>query len=1053
MNSKSFAFLSLLATLTTTLPAWADYTFKDGVLTVDGETDLSGKPLTFYGITSMTGVGSFTDSVGGGVLTLDVADGKTIKNYVVASQGVTCGVKFSGKLRLVKTGSGTLNIAGSPDDYATHDFTGGLEIRGGTVTSDKYAAMTKENTQFGQNAVIDVYPNGKIDLASPDHNKTTVNLYGGEITGPIRKYSDTKQCAAKINLEADSTIKPTKQFGVSGPIDLKGHQLLISLVDKLEWKPSSITAGTIVVDKGTVTVVGNVTNSKDANFTMTGTSALALGAFEYVVNDYSNDTSKASSGTGLLKVHGVFTPVTDTFYPCTLVDGSTINLSGKSASWSMVNSSEVAAKFAAGAMVTIDVGARDLDEGMKIVEWPEGTEYAGRKFVLKANGAVSEEYELQVTATGLTVAARGAKVPTATWTGVVDADATKPGNWSWEIESEPTDDMLPNGTTAVVIPWNKLANLNWPETNALSFATVEFSGEKPTEIVVLEGDRDWRGLGAMDIPFELDLKGHKLYILLPGAESTVETTVKSSVEGGELHASVAAGKTYNNTKVTLTDNLTLVKEGEGVFVQSNTAQSYTGGTRIEGGVLATPTADLSAEGVSLFGTVNKVTVAKGGALDPRGSYNWSDYTIVLDGGMISNTVANIGTNNDNTQYNIDSKNVNRRFNPNVTLLDNSTFATTKTYTFFATVDSDGHTLQNWIATDAEVRWQPKTKIGGKPLTMDVTGGGELFILKNCSLYQPTMTLKMTDGWVTMGGDMVVSNYVAASAKNSFDYRNDAAGLTVYGTFTPVTQRFIGCTMQNGSTIDLSEKKDVWSTQGFAWGKGTVDFATGATVTIDVSGRELSDDMRIVEWAATPTNLDGLTFKLDEESKADGYRIKKTDAGLFVKIDTGSELTVAEVIEALSNGKVKVGDKEIDLSDKTAAEINEIMNTSADNGLTVSANLILGIEQEKNGKFEKKPFLKADAGAQTKEDTITFSFGGIDPKFDKADIKYSIDSATSVGGDADGEGWTNLKSEQPFTDKGATATVELPKQDEPAVKYYRVTFEVSEKAVSGDPANQ
>lgn len=76
MNSKSLAFLALLATLTTTLPAWADYTFKDGVLT------------------------------------LDVADGKTVKNYVVASKVVTCGVKFSGKLRLVKTGSGTLNIAG-----------------------------------------------------------------------------------------------------------------------------------------------------------------------------------------------------------------------------------------------------------------------------------------------------------------------------------------------------------------------------------------------------------------------------------------------------------------------------------------------------------------------------------------------------------------------------------------------------------------------------------------------------------------------------------------------------------------------------------------------------------------------------------------------------------------------------------------------------------------------------------------------------------------------------------------------------------------------------
>ena len=170
MNTKLFAFLILLASFTTTLSAWADYTFENGVLTVDGTIDLKGNPLTFEGMTSMTGNGAFTDSVGGAVLTLDLSPGE-IKNGTEA-----CKVKFTGNLRLCKQGLGTLNIASTTSGYETHSFTGGLEIRGGTVTTDKYAAMSKEETQFGKNAVIDVYEGGKIDLASPDHNKTTVNL-------------------------------------------------------------------------------------------------------------------------------------------------------------------------------------------------------------------------------------------------------------------------------------------------------------------------------------------------------------------------------------------------------------------------------------------------------------------------------------------------------------------------------------------------------------------------------------------------------------------------------------------------------------------------------------------------------------------------------------------------------------------------------------------------------------------------------------------------------------------------------------------------------------
>lgn len=884
MNSKSFAFLALLATLTTTLSAWADVTIpvagetvtlqKDETydangasVTVAGKIDLNGHNLTMKNIQGLEGSGEITTK-SYGELHLDVT-----KNFEAKT------VVLSGMVCLVKEGSSTTLTMG----YDSTSYAGGTIIADGTLMIGTKKSTVASNPLLGATgSIITVNEQGIFDVNGKYGFKDVYDivLNGGTLTTTGARTNISKYpFNPKITLKANSTFKTSNEFNFAGTLELGGFALTIEPSDVLHWGPSSVAAGTIILTGTEALQLEGNGDLSEVSFQVGGT--LTLQACNLTVKEYVGNGGLVA-GTGMLNVLERFTPDSDTFYPCTMMNGSTIVIpTTGELPWSTTNSEGQSIKFDAGATVTIDVGTRTFKAGDKIVEWPDGTEYSGRTFKFMVNGAVSEEYELQVSATGLTVASLGAMVPTATWTGEVDADATKPGNWSWEIESEPTDDMLPNGTTAVVIPWNKLANLNWPETNALSFATVEFSDEKPTEIVVLEGDRDWRGLGAMDIPFELDLKGHKLYILLPDAESTVETTVTSSVQGGELHVSVAAGKTYNNTSVALTGNLTLIKEGQGTFVQTLTAQSYSGETLVAEGVLATAGGDMSAEGVSLFGTVKSVKVAAGGALDPRGSYNWSDYTIILDGGMISNTVANIGTNNDNKQYNITSVNVNRRFDPNITLLKDSTFATTKTYTFFATVDSNGHELQNWIATSAEVRWQPKTKTGGEPLTMDITGGGKLFILKNCSLNQPTMTLKMTDGWVTMGGDMVVSNYVAASAMNDFDYKNTNALMKVSGKFTPVTQWFIGCTLENGTTLDLSEQTETWTSKGYS-DHGDVDFDANATVTIEVGDREFKGTEQIVKWSeGSKASAAKATFVLSAAAKAKGYSLSYDENGLYV----------------------------------------------------------------------------------------------------------------------------------------------------------------------------
>ena len=110
-------------------------------------------------------------------------------------------------------------------------------------------------------------------------------------------------------------------------------------------------------------------------------------------------------------------------------------------------------------------------------------------------------------------------------------------------------------------------------------------------------------------------------------------------------------------------------------------------------------------------------------------------------------------------------------------------------------------------------------------------------------------------------------------------------LNVYGVFTPAVGHdyFYGCTMRDGSTIDLSGKEGNWSTtSAFTSGARTVLFADGASVTVNLAGREdllalaKSENPYVVEWAEEPDNV---IFKLDEHTYSRGLRVQKESSGL------------------------------------------------------------------------------------------------------------------------------------------------------------------------------
>ena len=95
------------------------------------------------------------------------------------------------------------------------------------------------------------------------------------------------------------------------------------------------------------------------------------------------------------------------------------------------------------------------------------------------------------------------------------------------------------------------------------------------------------------------------------------------------------------------------------------------------------------------------------------------------------------------------------------------------------------------------------------------------------------------------GTLNVRDYTALYP---YRYGSGSGAMNVYGTFTPADANyFYGCTMQNGSTIDLSAKTVAWNStaKSDANYKRTVEFAPGATVTVNLAGRTLVRGDKII----------------------------------------------------------------------------------------------------------------------------------------------------------------------------------------------------------------
>ena len=535
------------------------------------------------------------------------------------------------------------------------------------------------------------------------------------------------------------------------------------------------------------------------------------------------------------------------------------------------------AVFRKGAKIVIDVTGYDYGD--------YGTVSLGSFSLPDADGGTdildyvttslpaSEGYGVTYNATeGRLEVSRGTKPVAAKWKG--GADAKVASNWEcYDVDGNVINNPAP-------VPGRSVAT------------------------VTLDADLDMRGWGETVFAdgVHIDLKGHSMYVDNLDGTSFANAAFANSVAGttATLDVTVAGRTTVSDSTATISGNIKFVKSGAGTFV-ARVAQSYTGGTEVQGGTLMAGAAGTTSPlGVPADGAAQSdLTVASGATFDLNGNGGWSAYRLVMAGGTVDNSTGKIGATTGtftNVVLTADSK-----FNaPN----HKDWPLTGKDYAPVTIDFGENHTLE--IAIDQvtmDFTFANTIALGTGRINV-VSGGNLVFGAKGVAAANGEIHLENIDlrdnAAMCIYAPVNVRDYIADygnGGSNNFNFRR-AVGLgsteelKVHGRFVPPSYDvFYGCTMQDGSTIDLSRrvgKLPLNLANGRAWKEGDpellhgeVSFA-GGTVTVDLSAFEenlktmANEGALVLTWSAKPENV---SFKPDDATARRGYALTKTSEGL------------------------------------------------------------------------------------------------------------------------------------------------------------------------------
>ena len=840
----------------------SDETYAE-TLTVDsGVTlDLAGHTLTVNGLAgSGTITDTSTDTSAPGLLVVNVASGDS-QNSTVA---------LSGNLTLVKTGAGRLIATKTGQTY-----TGGTIVSNGIMRAWKNcypSDATYGRVTVCEGAVFDV--DGSSANNQNYRNASAACLYildGGTLANRGGNITPYWTQVAKLQLLRDSYFEAAAEFGfINGGwgeinLDFGGHTLYMNTPSLVYLYNFGFSNGKLVLNGPASVVVAQGTSFRAPHGDLEVNCGVGHGIPVSVSNLTWNAGAFVNNVAHLFSVYGKFTPNGQRIPSIQMQNGSTLDLSGKDAAWSVASSQFPArtCTFAANAKIKIYVGSRDIRFGDKLVSW---------------GGAPSTTVDFELVCDGTSVEDRGMGLTVAD-DGIYVKPTTEPAYAMWNVAEGRWDFYLEDGsaypveweggvTSTMEVRYSSYAEYQHVKTADVTPLAYRLAGSftMPGDVDSLDLHQAFDGVVSNAV---IDVNGKSVTIPSKAFTGNMPFTVTSSAEGGRLLLDVESG-TAVNTSMSLTGSLTFIKIGAGKLNAEKTGQTYTGGTIVSNGTMRAWRNCYPSDA-----TYGRVTVCKGAVfdVDGSGSTNYNAYghknasatcLYTLDGGTLANLGGNIP--------------VGWTMLSRVQLTADSTINAAADFGFIYsgynahTLDLDGHRLGVTVANGKSFYLYNLTVRNG---TFAASGAGTLVFDQaafnganadfdiNCIARLNLANISMSN--LTWG---VSASASAANASNK---------ISVYGALKPVGTKFPNIEMKNNSTLDLRGNTLPWSTAASQDSRGCSAAKDARTIYVKSGDRTGPSKTPIVTWAAKPENT--VKFKCTDEGQIASLVAK--DDGLYL----------------------------------------------------------------------------------------------------------------------------------------------------------------------------
>ncbi len=303
-----------------------------------------------------------------GELHVNVAENETFRNSTVT---------ITNTLALYKEGKGTFVSA------KQQSYTGGTVVSAGTAQppdgSDSNTTYCRDRFKAFGTGKITVGQGGTFDLRANYAYYNWIDLAGGTLCNRAVDMTKTTNGGSGFGkMTSDSILDVSRSivFGNTGTSDLGGKTLTVNIgVNKhLYIHDSTFANGVMDIASGGWFHPTTAINASTVDFKVNSALYLA-GALD--VHDYEAIYARDdNNGSAALNVHGTFKPSAHNyFYGCTLLGGSSIDLSARTSalpSVSAFTSGGKAISFAKDATVTVKTGGRSG----KLISWTAETKPA-----------------------------------------------------------------------------------------------------------------------------------------------------------------------------------------------------------------------------------------------------------------------------------------------------------------------------------------------------------------------------------------------------------------------------------------------------------------------------------------------------------------------------------------------------------------------------------------------------------------------------------------------------------------------------------------------------